>query len=79
MPKNVTPSKIAATALNEDIPIAHRADLLIFLALHDQERCKKELVKILKSAAASNGQQQYAQKLKELKALLKAIEQGPLR
>ncbi len=79
MPKHKMPPKLDVALVDDDVPLEHRVELLAYLTVNEPERGKKELAKILSSAASSNGKENYTKKLAELKELLKAIEKGPLR
>ena len=79
MPKPKMPPKIAAALVDDDVPLETRVELLFYLALNEPERGKKELAKLLSSAASGNGKENYTKKLAELKKQLEAFEKGPLR
>jgi len=70
---------IVKTLLDPTVPAAHREELLKELALLDSAEARLALRAFLKLAASGNSKLVYEEKLKELQAKLRELEEGGLQ
>jgi hypothetical protein len=70
---------VKVTVLDGSVPLPLRRQLLMQLCLDESKDTTAVLESILQDAAARNGEDLYAKKLKEVTDLLQQMEAGPLR
>ncbi|MBW2274721.1 MAG: AAA family ATPase [Deltaproteobacteria bacterium] len=73
------PKKIWTMLLDSSIPLEMRVEILQQLASAADEAAVGILARLIEAAGATTAEEQHAEKLREVSALLGALQQGPLR
>ncbi len=73
------PPDIRKMLFNSSAPIEQRKHMLGVLCMDESEGSTKTVEAILEAAASSDGESQYAEKIKEVDALIAEMNDGPVR